>query len=155
MDNTETLGILISVSYFLCWSRMCLGFGCSCVHMYLVCVSELPHFVVSVFAYCVLFLCFHDCVSVYFVCVPMLKVLGMCFCVPVQCLSFLVPVHCVWSNVLCTRFWVPILCVCFLCFHTRRVLLNKWNNLVGITSLLLQCHPGKNNPMILRLMFTT
>ena len=92
MDNTEILGILISVSYFftpkLCWSRMCLGFGCSCVHMYFVCVSELPHFVVSVFAYCVLFLCFHDCVSVYFVCVSMLKVLGMCFCVPVQCLCF-------------------------------------------------------------------
>ena len=135
------------------WFRLFL-----CSHIIFVCFWVTTLCCVSVFAYCVFvfvfrWLCF--CVKIYFVCVSMLKSLCMCFCVPVQCLCFLVLVHCVWLNVLCTCFWVPILCVCFLCFHTRRVLLNKWNNLVGITSLLLQCHPGKNNPMILRLMFTT
>ena len=112
----------------------------------------------TLLCFCVRILCVCFCVPMivfFLLCVCFYVKKPLCFCVPVQCLCFLVLVHCVWLNVLCTCFWVPILCVCFLCSHTRRVLLNKWNNLVGITSLLLQCHPGKNNPMILRLMFTT
>ena len=46
------------------------------------------------------------------------------------------------------------LCV-FPVFPYPACLAQQMKQLSGITSLLPQCHPGKNNPMILRLMFTT
>ena len=104
-------------------------------------------------------MCSHDrvsvCVQMKFVCVSMSKVLCMCFLCSRTVPMLISPCTlCVIERTLYLFLSSPTLCV-FPVFPYPACLAQQMKQLSGITSLLPQCHPGKNNPMILRLMFTT